>query len=292
MRRELLAPLAVLLILLVAAGSSLAVVSLGGGSDDDAALEMRQGAEPAREQEREQEPDRPPSRAEPSLPRLRQQPFVGIALSEKDGDIVVERVVPGSPAARAGIQEGDVIEAVDDTSVQDPAEVAEIVRGTERGDILTFHVRRDGDEHEIPVQVRLRPAPSEAGGDGPRSSLLDEFVEFFPLPNLRERLGELFERFIGASITFLEDEGEQVTLRLVAGTIGEVSDDGIVVSPSGGLRLEELAVTDDTWIVRGLHRADANDLEPGDRVLVLVRDESREALAILAFPAHEEESEG
>jgi hypothetical protein len=43
---------------------------------------------------------------------------------------------------------------------------------------------------------------------------------------------------------------------------------------------------------RGLLRASANDLKPGDRELTVALDGSRDASNILAFPAREEEPDG
>lgn len=289
MRRKLLVPVAVLVVLLAAAGGSLAATSLGSGGDDGAAADEH-SVLPFEEGERDGILDRLLPELEPLLPRLRQQPFVGIDLRGKGGDVVVEQLVPGGPAARAGLHEGDVIEAVGDRLVRGPGKVAAIVRGSERGDLLTFHVRRDGNEREIEVRVGLRPVPFEPRGDGLRSLLLpDELLEFFALPNLRERLTELFERFVGASVTFLEDDGERVSLRVLAGTIAEVSDDGVIVAPNGGGPPQEFTITEQTHIVRGLHRTHVDDLKPGDRVVLVIRDESREALAILAFPAMADE---
>lgn len=287
MRREVLVAV-VVVVLLVAAGGFLAAASVGGGSDEKTATE----ALPFEEREPDRILDRLLPELEPLLSGMGRQPFVGIALSERDGDVLVERVVAGSPAAQAGIHEGDIIEAVDDTPVHDFAEVAEIVRGSERGDVLAFRVRRDGEEHEIEVQVGLRPLSLEPDGDVLRSLLPPEgFLEFFAFSGLRERLSERFERLIEGRITFLNDDGERVSLRFVAGTLAEASDDEIVVSPNGGGSPQEFTITEQTYIVRSLRPADANELETGDRVIVVALDEGKEASALLAFPAHEERAE-
>ena len=61
------------------------------------------------------------------------------------------------------------------------------------------------------------------------------------------------------------------------------------VTRNGGGR-QQFSISEETRVVRGLRRVDAQDLEAGDRVLVVARDDGRDASAILAFPAHEEES--
>ena len=52
------------------------------------------------------------------------RPWLGLTTNEVDGELVVARVVPGSPAERAGVQAGDVIAGVDG---ERPADLAELL---------------------------------------------------------------------------------------------------------------------------------------------------------------------
>src|SRR5215213_5143151 len=53
------------------------------------------------------------------------RPWLGLTTNEVDGDLVVARVVPGSPAERAGMQAGDVVVGVDG---ERPADLADFYR--------------------------------------------------------------------------------------------------------------------------------------------------------------------
>src|SRR3954464_9871208 len=53
------------------------------------------------------------------------RPWLGLSTNEVDGELVVTRVVPGSPAERAGVQAGDVISGVDG---ERPADLADFYR--------------------------------------------------------------------------------------------------------------------------------------------------------------------
>ena len=287
--RRLLLPLAVSAALLVAAGGFLAAVSVGGEDDDS---KTRQEM-PLREREREPQIDRlPPDQAFP-VPLPRHQAFVGIALDEDGDQVLVRRVVRGGPAFDAGIEESDVIEAIGDTPVHDRRDLVDIVRESERGNVLTFHVRRDGEQHAIEVRVGQRPGPPGLGRERLEPLLPDGelFDVFTPFP-FREFLGEAYvHQLVEGELIFFNDEGERESLRLVAGAIDEASEERVVVERNGGGR-QEFTIMDDTRIVRGLRRARAGDLQQGDRVLVVARDDGREASAILAFPALEEEPDG
>jgi regulator of sigma E protease len=71
----------------------------------------------------------------------------------------VNEVLPGRPAAVAGMRAGDAIVAIDGEIVRSPAEVATITNA-HPGQRLAFTVRRDGTQQEI----ALTPEPSEQDG--------------------------------------------------------------------------------------------------------------------------------
>ncbi|MDO8425068.1 MAG: trypsin-like peptidase domain-containing protein [bacterium] len=62
-------------------------------------------------------------------------------------------VVPGSPADRAGIAEGDIITAVDGTRVDIEMPLAMHIAKRRTGDIITLTVRRDSTERAVPVTL-------------------------------------------------------------------------------------------------------------------------------------------
>jgi putative serine protease PepD len=68
-------------------------------------------------------------------------------------------VLPGGPADRAGIEEGDIITAVDGTRVRTGEELIVKIRGHRPGDRLELAVERDGKERS--TQVTLGTASGE-----------------------------------------------------------------------------------------------------------------------------------
>src|SRR5262249_40867858 len=110
----------------------------------------------------------------------------------------VRRVTPDSPAARAGLQEGDVITRVDGRQVDDPQTLLNVLAQHKPGDKLKFQVQRDGKEKSLDVTLGTRPA-ARAGEGLPGSRLPRERptaflgVQAVPMeeltPRLKERLG-------------------------------------------------------------------------------------------------------
>jgi membrane-associated protease RseP (regulator of RpoE activity) len=77
------------------------------------------------------------------------------------GAVIVE-VVPGSPAEQAGLQEGDLIVAVDRQRVGPDGELAGLIARYEPGDRLTLRVKRRNQEPRA-VRVKLGENPDVAG---------------------------------------------------------------------------------------------------------------------------------
>lgn len=70
---------------------------------------------------------------------------------------VVITVQPGSPAAIAGLQEGDVITAFDGEQIDTMLDLATIVRRRDPGETVTLTVMRDNTERQLPLTLGTRP---------------------------------------------------------------------------------------------------------------------------------------
>jgi putative serine protease PepD len=74
---------------------------------------------------------------------------LGVSVGDTDGNgAMILSVEPDSPAAQAGLQEGDLITAIDGEPVTSASEVANTVQGTSSGTEITITYTRDGQEHE------------------------------------------------------------------------------------------------------------------------------------------------
>ena len=71
----------------------------------------------------------------------------------------VARVEPGSPAAQAGLQEGDGIVAIDGEAVDSALSLIAQVRERPVGTEVELSVVRDGERREVAVSLAARPTP-------------------------------------------------------------------------------------------------------------------------------------
>ncbi|HEV3255688.1 MAG TPA: PDZ domain-containing protein [Gemmataceae bacterium] len=106
--------------------------------------------------------------------------------------LVVRQVRPDSPAAKAGMKEGDVITRVAQKDVKDLEGLLNTLAPHKPGDKLDFQVVRDGKEKTLNVTLGQRqPRPRRGGDDFPAarpSAFLG--VQTMPLTQAaRDRLG-------------------------------------------------------------------------------------------------------
>jgi S1-C subfamily serine protease len=79
--------------------------------------------------------------------------------SSVDRGVLVQTVVQGGPAAKAGLRSGDVIVAIDDTAIQGMDDlIVYLADNTSVGQKVSLTVLRGGAERTIEVTLRERPA--------------------------------------------------------------------------------------------------------------------------------------
>jgi len=89
---------------------------------------------------------------QPVTPDLQQQ----YGLSRSSGLLIAE-VAPNSPAAAAGLQQGDIIVKVNGEEIADSAGLAALIRDMRPGDKVELVVDRNGAEQTITVTLAERP---------------------------------------------------------------------------------------------------------------------------------------
>jgi putative serine protease PepD len=84
--------------------------------------------------------------------------YLGVSTAQaSSGGAQVGETTSGGPAAKAGIQTGDVIKEVDGDQVQTPDDVAQAIESNKPGDKVDVKVERNGSERTIQVTLGQRP---------------------------------------------------------------------------------------------------------------------------------------
>ena len=85
--------------------------------------------------------------------------FLGVRIgdAEAGGGAVIVDVTEGQPAAKAGLEQGDVITRVDDTRIESGSDLTAAIRSHQPGDKVTITYTRDGDRKTADVTLGELP---------------------------------------------------------------------------------------------------------------------------------------
>jgi membrane-associated protease RseP (regulator of RpoE activity) len=85
---------------------------------------------------------------------------LGVSLQESDGRVSVTAVMPGSPAAKAGLRVGDQIRYVGDQRIRTAEGLAEEVSEYRPGSQVDLAIRRDGEKQTVTATLGSRRGTS------------------------------------------------------------------------------------------------------------------------------------
>jgi membrane-associated protease RseP (regulator of RpoE activity) len=193
-----------------------------------------------------------------------EQPWLGVQLVQAADGLTISYVIADSPADTAGLQRGDVIVAVDGTTIETPQDFRDALEDKSVGDTVTLSVSRDGQALDVSVTLEAQPEAL-----APAIPLLPELEGI--------AADELFGHFQGGEFNYTDVDGNVVTVVVEAGSIGSVNADTgtLTVNLSAG-GTKTYTVENDDLIGRG---GDLSDLEEGDNVTVMtVNDDVRAVL--------------
>jgi membrane-associated protease RseP (regulator of RpoE activity) len=171
---------------------------------------------------------------------------------------VIVEVMPGGPAEQAGLQEGDLVIAVDGQTVGLEKDLADLIAEYEPGDTVTLEIERPGEEpraKEVTVKLGQHPEKEGAAYLGVRYSPFPRFEGLRRLP---------FGEFDDSPFVLPHGEIEQGLI------IWRVSED----SPASAAGLKEgdvVTAVDGEPVASPQALTDAiAEREPGDKITLTV----------------------
>jgi putative serine protease PepD len=89
-----------------------------------------------------------------------QHAYLGVSVRDSRAPVGAElaRVFPGTPAAKAGLKDGDVITAIDGRPIAADGDVSEVLGRLKPGDTITVTYSRGGHTSSAKVTLTLRPS--------------------------------------------------------------------------------------------------------------------------------------
>lgn len=113
----------------------------------------------------------------------RRRPSVGFTLGpgEKDGTVMVERVVPQGPAARAGIQAGDVVTEVEGRRIRSAYQAIDLVLKKQPGENLQLVVEQSGKSRAAQIVLEGDTSGSGVAAADPKAIRIGPQLTVRPL---------------------------------------------------------------------------------------------------------------
>jgi putative serine protease PepD len=87
--------------------------------------------------------------------------YLGVRLAETDDGVRLSDVLPGEPAERAGLENGDVVLEADGKPVESGSDIQSAVGAHKPGEKLELRIDRNGDERTVTVTLGTRPPTAE-----------------------------------------------------------------------------------------------------------------------------------
>jgi serine protease Do len=113
-----------------------------------------------------------------------------LGLSAKSG-VVVRNVFEGSPAAKAGLRDGDIVTALDGKPVKSGHELQQIVAGLPLHKPAELTVYRDGKQQQLSVTIQEQPEDYGTTARAPRSPSRHEESEAMKLDKIGIQVEDL-----------------------------------------------------------------------------------------------------
>ena len=86
-----------------------------------------------------------------------QHGYLGVQLDSTASNARIAEVVEGQPAASAGLRAGDVITAIDSTTIRTTNDVQAAIGSKKPGDKISLTYTRDGQSHTVDLTLANRP---------------------------------------------------------------------------------------------------------------------------------------
>jgi membrane-associated protease RseP (regulator of RpoE activity) len=234
--------------------------------------------------------------------QFRRRIWLGVFIEDAvDGGIQIIDVVPGGPAARAGLARGDVLIRANDSEVANLQDLRRATESLSPGDVLTVTLLRNGARRQVRVvpanppppgwvvpkppagPPRPSPAPDlsfdlPTGGEMSAADVLGVGVEEIPSP-LREYLGG--PAGVGLLVTRVDADGPcagrlrpgDLLVRVAALPLESLAslDRAVLRRRTGGLRLEGFRAKAPFAAEISVPIPAAGDAERSARILLLER---------------------
>ena len=185
-----------------------------------------------------------------------QSAWLGVQIAQSTDGPTIASVIADSPAEKAGLKRGDVIKAIDGTSVSNVQAVRDALKDKKPGNTVTVSITRNGNAQDVTATLEAPPEP---------------LPQAYPmLPELNGiPTDQLFSHLLGGSYQFTDKDGNTHTASVDLGTVTSVDASAKTISVdlnSGGSK--QYTISGDVTTMPN----DLTQFADGDHVVIISVD--------------------
>jgi hypothetical protein len=111
--------------------------------------------------------------------------------------LVIDYVVPASPAAAAGVQQNDILKMLNDQILIEPSQLRKLLQTFSEGTDVTLTILRKGQEQKITVKLTKKEVPQRHSWNGDKHEWHWDFDDVGDLGERMEGLKEQLQEQLG-----------------------------------------------------------------------------------------------
>jgi membrane-associated protease RseP (regulator of RpoE activity) len=188
------------------------------------------------------------------------KPWMGVLFTRTPDGLTIAQVIADSAADKAGLKRGDVIKAVNGTTVATQKDLTDQLKDKQVGDTITLSIDRNGQTQDVSVTLEAQPAA------------LPQAIPL--LPELEGiSADQLFSHVQGGQFNFTDEQGNSFTLTIDVGTVASVDTGAKTLTVNLNAGGSKTYPVEDKAI-----GAKLSDLKEGDQVAVMRVDDDVRAV--------------
>lgn len=203
---------------------------------------------------------------------------IGVTFNMATDTVIVQNVITGGPSAKAGIQGGDRIVTVNDTTIagveMDQNDVVKRLRGP-RGSEVRLGIRRIGIAEPIPITVVRDAIPIKSITAAYMIRPETGYIKF-------EQFSVNAHRELTQAISRLKEQGMKKLILDIRGNSGGLLDQAIAISNEFLPADKMIVYTQDRFGRRNTQYSDGNGEFTDEELVVLIDEYSASSSEILA----------
>ena len=187
--------------------------------------------------------------------------FMGVVTEKVTDGVKINKVMKGSSAEKAGLQNGDVITKINDKNISNPDELLESVRSYKPNEEVKVHYKRNGKQSDVKVELGERKESSRTFIFNDNNGFRNGNAHNFKMPKMPDFPNIYFKHWNNDNIKLgvkVEDSQDNVGAKILSVEEGSAAD-------KAGLKKDDVITEMDGEKVTNVDEVRSQLMNTGDK---------------------------